>query len=103
MKSWYDLSKNEKKELKKEFNSKRKMFDLRIIFYALAILSFLPLITVIITIISGECEGDRCMRYTVNLSIPFLIFITCAIINSILISKHETEFNSWLKIRNIEK
>ena len=103
MKSWYDLSKEDKKNYKKEFKSKRKVIDLRIIFYVLTVLSFFPLLIVTIAKSNIGCYGNACDLNIVKFGSLFLIFLVCAIINSTLINKNEKEFISWLKARNIEK
>lgn len=105
MKSWFDLSKEEQKELRQEFKKKRKVIDLRVLFYLFAIISFVPIICGIALYIDGECAYDdsKCGIYIFIFSAIMLIFLVLGIINSILITKNQKEFNSWLKFRNIEK
>lgn len=101
--SWYDLTKEEKKEYKNEFKSKRRIIDLRILFYLLSILSFFPLLIVIIAQLNNTCYGDACTTNILKYGSLFTIFLIFGIINSILINKNEKEFASWLRTRNIEK
>lgn len=104
MKSWFDLSKEEQTQLKKEFKMKYKRIDLRIPLYAISILFAILCIPSITGILVGM--SDNLEEYYISLridSILFIIFLLLAIINSLKLSNWDKQFISWLKTKNILK
>lgn len=100
MKSWFDLTKQEQISLKNEFNSKNKILDLRIGLYIFAFFWFFIFMMPLISLLDGN---DYSKQNAIIFGIIFGICFLLAIINSIMVSKHEKEFKTWLKLRNIEK
>lgn len=53
--------------------------------------------------IDGNNSNDIAIQNAIIFGTIFIIFLLLAIINSLMVSKHEKEFKTWLKLRNIEK
>lgn len=104
MKSWFDLTKQEQISLKNEFDLKNKVLDLRVIFYTLSFVWF-TFLAFTIPLLNDSTFNDpeetkqKAIIYGTIFGVCFLL----AIINSLMVSKHEKEFKTWLKTRNIEK
>lgn len=105
MKNWFDLNKDERKLLKNEFNSKkRKIIDLRIFLYLLAGISFFIFFIPLVLKINNQCNmKEMCNNTMLIFGLLTFIFLCMAILNSTMLSKHQKEFEKWLKARNIEK
>lgn len=110
MKSWFDLTKQEQNSLKNEFDSKNKILDLRIGLYIFAFFWFFLFLMPLISILSGGISlsgsngsNDTAIQNAIIFGVIFGICFLLAIINSLMVSKHEKEFKTWLRLRNIEK
>lgn len=103
MKNWYDLTKEEQKELKKEFSKKKKMVDIRIPLYILSMIAFIPCIAIVVSMNNDACYGNACQNSLLMFGTIFILLLLAAIINSLLVSNHQKAFNSWLKFKNISK
>ena len=100
MKSWFDLTKQEQISLKNEFDSKNKILDLRIGLYIFTTFWFFIFLIPMLSLLNGN---DYSLKGTIIFCVIFGICFLLAIINSLTVSKHEKEFKTWLKTRNIEK
>lgn len=110
MKNWYDLTKTEKINLKKEFNSKSNKKTINIILYTLMsilnLISFVLFWIVLILIVAktnNGCYENYCENNLITFGGMFIICLLLAIICSLFISKNKKEFIKWLKSRNIDK
>ena len=110
MKSWYDLTKEEKRQMKLEFNEKNGdnvktiIFNIfKIIFYLASFAMFFVLVIFLIAKINGECNSQQCENNLILYGTLFGISIGIAIIFSILGSKNKKHFDVWLKSKNILK
>lgn len=110
MKNWYDLTKLEKENLKKEFNSKGNKKVLNVILYTLMLILYfisfiLFWITLVLTIAktNNACYESYCEKNLIIFGGLFIICIFLAVICSLFISKNKKEFIKWLKSRNIDK
>ena len=66
----------------------------------------MPLISILsggISLSSSNSSNDTAIQNAIIFGTLFGICLLLAIINSLMISKHEKEFKTWLKLRNIEK
>lgn len=100
MKNWFDLNKSEQIRLINEFNSKNKISDLRIPLYIFAFFWFFIFMIPAISLIQGN---EYSKSNAIIFGVIFIIFLLIAIINSLKVSKHQKEFEKWLKARNIDK
>ncbi len=110
MRNWYDLTKSEKENLKKEFNSKSNKKGLNVILYTLMlILYFISFILFWITLVliiaktNNACYENYCEKNLITFGGLFIICLLLAVICSLFISKNKKEFIKWLKSRNIDK
>ena len=100
MKSWFDLTKQEQISLKNEFDLKNKVLDLRIWLYIFSFFWFFIFMMPLLSLLDGN---DYSKQNAIIFGVIFGICFLLAIINSLVVSKHEKEFKTWLKTRNIEK
>lgn len=100
MKSWFDLTKQEQISLKNEFDLKNKVLDLRIGLYIFSFFWFFIFMMPLLSLLDGN---DYSKQNAIIFGVIFGICLLLAIINSLMVSKHEKEFKTWLKTRNIEK
>ncbi len=110
MRSWYDLTKEEKQNLKNEYSSKnndnRKIIILnilKIIFYLISFAMFFLVIVLIISKINEQCYEHYCENNLMLFGSLFVISLSIAIIFSVMVSKTKKHFDLWLKSNNIEK
>lgn len=110
MKSWYDLTKEEKQNLKKEYNIRNndntKIFILnvlKIIFYLISFANFFCVIALILSKTNGICYEHYCENNLMLFGLLFIISFCVALIFSIMVSKIKKHFDLWLKSKNIEK
>lgn len=103
MKNWYDLTKEEQKQYKKEFKKKQNVIDLRVLLYFISICIFFIFIVLFISQNRGTCYWENCQFVVIKWFMYFLIPFLSAIINSIMISRRDKDFKLWLKSRKIEK
>ena len=113
MKSWYDLSKDEQKQLKNEYNEKRHDNDkivflnfFKIIFYLFSFMMFF-LVLFLVLLKINDFNNDFCPKGSCdnNLMIYVPLFVgslSIGILLSVLSSKIKRHFVLWLKSRNIE-
>lgn len=103
MKSWLDLTNEEQKSFKIEFKNKKKIIDLRILFYTLFIIFMFPVLVSIVGNSVNGCYENTCNNNILFFGLISFIFLALSIINSILVDKNNKEFAKWLKTKNIEK
>ncbi len=110
MKSWYDLTKEEKRKLKEEYNKKNNdniilitLNVLKVIFYLISFIAFFFVIAIILFKINGECYSSYCENNLVFFIAAFIVLLTVGLILSAVSSKIKRHFYIWLKSKNIEK
>lgn len=110
MRSWYDLTKEEKQNLKNEYSSKNHdnvkiivLNILKIIFYLISFAMFFPVIVLVISKINELCYEHDCEISLMLFGSLFVISLSIAIIFSVMVSKTKKHFDLWLKSKNIEK
>ena len=110
MRSWYDLTKEEKHNLKNEYWGKNNdswkiiiLNILKIIFYLISFIMFFFVIGLIVSKINGQCYEHYCENNLMLFESLFVTSIFIAIIFSVIVSKTKRHFNLWLKSKNIEK
>lgn len=103
MKDWYELSKSEQKNLKRQFKKRKKIIDFRIILYLLSFAAFFMTFSLIIFNMNGECYGNACNNNSIIFGSLFIITFLLAVINSIAISNWNKQFEKWLVKKDIEK
>jgi magnesium-transporting ATPase (P-type) len=110
MRSWYDLTKEEKQNLKNEYSTKNNdngkiivLNILKVIFYLISFVMFFIVIILIISKINEHCYEHYCDNNLMLFGSLFVMSLSIAIIFSVIVSKIKKHFDLWLKSKNIEK
>ncbi len=110
MRSWYDLTKEEKQNLKNEYSARNNdngkiiiLNILKIIFYLISFAMFFLVIALVISKTNEQCYEHYCENNLMLFGSIFVISLTIAIIFSTMVSKTKKHFDLWLKSKNIEK
>lgn len=100
MKSWYELNKNERKELESEFNNYRKKSKLCLVFYSNSIIFGILFFVMYMAKTNNIClEGSLCDIHTYDFGIGFVILFSVGlIINIITTIDYDKAFASWLEV-----
>ena len=108
MKSWYDLTKEEKQNLKNEYSTKNNdsskiiiLNILKVIFYLISFAMFFLVIVLIISKINEQCYEHSCENNLMLFGTLFVISLSIAIIFSAMLSKTNKHFDLWLKSTNM--
>ena len=110
MRSWYDLTKEEKQKLELEYNQKNndkgKILVLnifKIIFYLISFVMFFFVIVYVISKINAEYYEPSYENNLLLFGFLFICSLGIALVLSAMVSKIKKHFDLWLKSKNIEK
>lgn len=100
MRSWYDLTKEEKQNLKNEYSTKNNdngkiivLNILKVIFYLISFVMFFIVIILIISKTNEHCYEYYCENNLMLFGSLFVMSLSIAIIFSVIVSKIKKHFD----------